>query len=262
MILWHGIVNAFVTLPGAPLLVTVVGLIVAWHRPRVGYVLIILSTVSLITLSLPITAQSLARSLETVPPLHKIPQRAQIIVVLAAGRYCHAPEYQDHDTVGANTLVRLKYVAYLYNKTHLPVLTSGGAPFGGTPAAILMRSTLEQYFHVPVQFVETRSKTTAQNARYTAKILQPLGVNRILLVTQAWHMPRAAILFRQVGFDVMPAPTGFITKSRRNQTFLAYLPSAPALALSAHVFHERVGLMWIYAKTLLPAWLTTFINNP
>ena len=74
-------------------------------------------------------------------------------------------------------------------------------------------------------------------------------------------MPRAVALFREVGFKVVPAPTGFVTRSRRGQTILAYLPSAPALALSALIFHEMIGLAWVRMRAWLPAPLAHLISH-
>lgn len=263
MVVWHGIVNALVTPPGVLLIGMAGGLAISRARPALGYIVIALSTAALWILSLPVTADALARDLETVPALATpVPAGPQAIVVLAAGRDRRAPEYDNEDTVGANTLVRLRYAASLYRQTGLPILASGGAPFGGRPTARLMRHVLRNDFHVPVQFVETHSRTTAGNARFCRALLRRAHIRRILLVTQAWHMPRAAALFRRQGFVVTPAPTDFVTTSRRDDTILGYLPSASALALSATVGHEELGLLWIHLSARLPRWLAAFINNP
>lgn len=263
MIVWHGIVNAFATPPGALLVWIAAGLIIIPTRPTLGYILIASGVSTLWVLSLPVAAEALARDLETVPALMTPPPAGpQAIVVLAAGRYRHAPEYGGHDTVGTDTLVRLRYAASLYRQTRLPILTSGGAPFGGQPAALLMRHVLRNDFHVPVRFVETHSKTTAGNARDSRVILRRAHIRRILLVTQAWHMPRAAALFRHQGFIVTPAPTDFVTTSRRDNTVLAYLPSARALALSATVGHEELGRLWLSLRAFLPQPLSALISNP
>ncbi|NVB85276.1 MAG: YdcF family protein [Kofleriaceae bacterium] len=55
---------------------------------------------------------------------------------------------------------------------------------------------------VPDVLVEHDSRSTAENARYTARLLHPLGVKSLWLVTQPFHGRRAAHLFRHEGFDV------------------------------------------------------------
>lgn len=262
MIVWHGLVNALVTPPGLLLVPLGLGLALTWQKPRWGIGIIAVSWAGLTLFSLPIIATSLAAKWETYPALtNPLPKGPRAIVVLAAGRYRKAPEYGGHDTVGTDTLVRLRYAAHLFRESRLPILASGGAPLGGPPAAVLMRRVLRCDFKTPVKWVEGRSQTTGQNARYSAAILLPLGIRDIFLVTQAWHMKRAVSLFRQAGFTVIPAPTDFVTQSRRSGTILSYLPNAHALALSAKIVHELIGVLWIHFRSFLPHPLGHLINT-
>ena len=48
------------------------------------------------------------------------------------------------------------------------------------------------------------SQNTEENALYTAAILYPQGVRKILLLTDAPHMLRSFLLFQSVGFTVVP----------------------------------------------------------
>jgi uncharacterized SAM-binding protein YcdF (DUF218 family) len=54
---------------------------------------------------------------------------------------------------------------------------------------------------------EDCSRTTEENAEYTAALLHPQGVRRILLVTDAPHMPRSMFTFESYGFEVVAQPT-------------------------------------------------------
>ena len=62
---------------------------------------------------------------------------------------------------------------------------------------------------IPKQALENEncSQTTEENARFTATLLKPRGVHRILLVTDPAHMLRALLTFQQVGFSVIPYPS-------------------------------------------------------
>jgi len=261
VIIWHGLVNAFIAPPGLFLLPMGAGLALTRWRPTLGLTCVALSWAGLILVSLPVIATALAKDWEVYPALtNPLPKGPRAIVVLAAGRYRRAPEYGRRDTVGTNTLVRLRYAAHLFRESRLPILVSGGAPLGGPPSALLMRHVLRHDFGTPVKWVEDRSQTTAQNAARSASILAPLGIRRIFLVTQAWHMKRAVILFRHAGFTVTPAPTDFVTPSRRDSTILAYLPNPYAMALSAIVFHEVIGVLWIRLSSFLPRSLAHFID--
>ncbi|OKO90694.1 hypothetical protein AC629_04270 [Bradyrhizobium sp. NAS80.1] len=56
--------------------------------------------------------------------------------------------------------------------------------------------------------IEERSQTTEQNARFTADLIHPTPGARFLLVTSAYHMPRAMGAFRKAGFNVVGFPVG------------------------------------------------------
>ncbi len=263
MIVWHGLVNAVLTPPGLFLLPMAAGLVViATRRHKLGTAIATLSWAGLVVMSLPAVSSALARSWESYPALHRpLPIGPRAIVVLAAGRYHDAPEYGGHTTVGIDTLARLAYAAHLFRETRLPILVSGGAPLTGMAAALLMRHVLKHDFATPVKWVEASSQTTTQNAEYSWVILRSQKIHTIFLVTQAWHMPRAVALFRRAGFKVVPAPTDFVTRSRRDTTILAYLPNAHALALTAVIFHEMIGLAWVRVAALLPAPVAHLISH-
>ncbi len=59
--------------------------------------------------------------------------------------------------------------------------------------------------------IEEKSQTTAENARLTAEMIHPKPGSRWLLVTSAYHVPRAVGAFRTAGFNVIGCPTGWRT---------------------------------------------------
>ena len=60
--------------------------------------------------------------------------------------------------------------------------------------------------------IEEQSQTTAENARFTAAMVHPGPQTRWLLVTSAYHMPRAIGAFRKAGFNVTGFPAGWRTR--------------------------------------------------
>ena len=66
---------------------------------------------------------------------------------------------------------------------------------------------------------------------------------KILLVTSAWHMSRAKLLFERVGFDVVPAPTDFEMSYvlERPVKVDDFLPSCDALSRNSYCIKEWVG---------------------
>ncbi|MDP1636277.1 MAG: YdcF family protein, partial [Gallionellaceae bacterium] len=163
------------------------------------------------------------------------------------GTYFHAPEYGG-DTVGGSTLERLRFGARLHRETGKPVLVTGGRPLGNDDSeAAQMKRVLEQEFNVPVRWTEDSSDNTLENARLSREILKAAGVERIYLVTHAWHMPRAQAVFEKAGFKVVPAPTAWTTRYKTD--LLAFVPNAYALRDSRIFMHELIGMLWYRIKS-------------
>jgi len=178
-----------------------------------GVALLSLALTALVALSLPAVGDRLLRSLEIYPPINaRQLSEAQSIVILGGGLYHDAPEYGG-DTVSFVTLERVRYGARLARTTKLPVLVTGGAPQGGIPEAQAMREMLVGEFGIRVQWTESASRDTAENARFTAAQLKAAGISRIALVSHGWHLPRAVPLFEREGLTVLAAPTAFSTPS-------------------------------------------------
>lgn len=221
---------------------------VKWWRNRLGRSLVLLSTLLLIGLSLPVVSHRLMEPLEPYPALtgaDVVAARPQAIVVLAAGRYTGAPEYGG-DSIGAITLQRIRYAAWLQRRTRLPLIVSGSSPSHLQPAtASLMRDVLEQEFRVPVAAVEDRSRNTLENAVFTAETLQDMKLERILLVSSAWHLPRAVEAFERHGLRVTPAPTVFETRDSSDGLQADdFFPGVASLQRSYLAIHEYLGRIW------------------
>ena len=240
---WYtvNVVSAFLLPPLNFLLVGVGGVLALKSRPRLGRTLIVSAFGLLYILSTPYFSSKLLRLLESAPALTSFRHDAGAIVVIGAGTYFNAPEYGG-DTVNQFALERLRYGARLHTRTGIPLLVSGGNPAGGEAEATLMKKVLEEDFKTGVKWVEPYSNNTNENAKFSYRMLKAAGVTRIYLVTQAWHMPRAAAAFRQAGFYVIPAPTGFTTT--RTTSAMSFLPGAKGLLNSSLAMHEWLGMAW------------------
>jgi uncharacterized SAM-binding protein YcdF (DUF218 family) len=158
-------------------------------------------------------AAALTRSLEWqyLPP-DDYPQ-ADAIVVL--GGATNPPVYPRQIVEVNSAGDRVLYAAHLYHLGKAPyILASGGrlpwsAISDSTPADEM--SSLLQLLGVPGNaiWLERESVNTQENAEFSKPILEEHGVKTILLVTSAFHMPRAVGLFEQQGFEVIPAPTDY-----------------------------------------------------
>lgn len=234
------IVSALVLPPTSLIFLAFVGLWLNRKHPKTGRTLTLLSLTTLLILSLPVTGNALLQSLETAPPITEAQlKEIQAIVILGGGKNNEAPEFDNQDTVNRWTLQRVRYGAYLQAQTGKPILVTGGGLFGERPEALAMAETLSRDFNIKDIWTEDQSKDTAENAAYSASILKAHGVNRIALISQAWHLPRATQLFEQQGINVYPAPTGYTHED--NEPIFRWLPKASALDKSAIAIKEYLG---------------------
>ncbi|MDH1631275.1 YdcF family protein [Pseudomonas mosselii] len=227
-------------------------LMAAWwwrrRRPRLAAVCFALGLGGLWLMSLPVVVQQGARALETEPALmidawSTLASRADAIVILGAGRDRGDPAWESADQPSYAAFERIRYAAQLAKASGLPVLTSGGLHYGTPPSeAQLMADRLQADFGVKVKWKEEASRTTWENAEFSAKVLQPLGIRRVVVVTQAWHMQRSRWSFERAGFEVVPAPVGFLGRDHA-RPFAGLLPESRAMWQGGQLLNEAVGLL-------------------
>jgi uncharacterized SAM-binding protein YcdF (DUF218 family) len=90
--------------------------------------------------------------------------------------------------------------------------------------------------------LEFRSRDTWENAAFARDVVHPQPGDRWLLVTSAWHMPRAMGVFRKNGFPVEAWPVDYRTASSDDYTGPFYAPSE-GLALLDLIVKEYFGLL-------------------
>lgn len=175
------------------------------------------------------------RALQDVAP-------AQVMVVLGGStRGPRPPLRPEPDLTSAAD--RLWHAARLYHagKAERVVLAGGTVSQGDGSEAQAMQKFLQD-MRVPASAMEqeNQSHNTASNAQNVAQRLRAQGVDTVLLVTSALHMPRARSWFEHHGLTVRPAPADFEVVPMP-MSWLRLLPSTEALHGSARAFKELVG---------------------
>ncbi|MBN9461149.1 MAG: YdcF family protein [Burkholderiales bacterium] len=240
--------------PALPLWPIALGVALARRRPRAGTALAVLGLAAALVLSSQAAGQWLIGRIErdAGPALDEKALRALVagadapraIVVLGGGMRSDVRERPDQAWPNSRTTERLVHGAWVARITGLPVLVSGGTPPGGEASeAALMKRMLERRLATPVRWVEDGSLDTAGNARDAAALLLPEGRRRILLVTHAYHMPRARAAFERAGFAPVPVPHGFLG-SPPSYGMLSWLPSADGVTINWLAAHEALGGLW------------------
>jgi uncharacterized SAM-binding protein YcdF (DUF218 family) len=227
--------------PAGPLILALIGASLAYRASafatrRLGWGLLMVSLAALWLLATPAVADRLERAAERCAPLDLTqPVQAQAIVILSGGEFrTGAPEY-GAPAAGVGLLERLSYGAYVARRTGLPVLVSGTAP-----EVLAMRATLARDFGVEVRWAEAESRDTFNNAEFSARLLKPEHVTRIVLVTSANHEWRAVQEFTGAGFEVVPAPAGGWAPQPVDPVY-HYVPNAAGLQRSSEALHELLG---------------------
>ncbi|PNG12414.1 YdcF family protein [Stutzerimonas stutzeri] len=233
--------------PGGLLLL----LLAAWwlrrRAPRLAALCFVLGFGGLWLMSLPVTVEWAGRALEREAPLERaewadLAQRAQAIVVLGAGREQADPGWGS-DQPSYLALERLRFAARLAKASGLPILASGGLHYGQPPSeAHLAAEALQRDFSTPTRWLEERSRTTWENALYSASMLKDAGIDRIVLVTSASHMPRSRWCFEQNGLQVIVAPMGFVGVPN-GRPFGGWLPETKAVWQNGLLLNEALGML-------------------
>lgn len=223
------------------ILLGVAGFFRLFNHTKLSRYCTLLSITLLYLFSTPFFSQKLLQAVISQPHFTLDEYRqAQAIVVLGGG-VRNSDELFNEVAIDKIPLERLRYAVYLQKETALPLLVTGGSPEGRVAEADVMASELGYFFNITPQWIENRSNTTEENARYTAQILRPQGINKIVLVTNNWHLKRATKWFEQQGFEVMGAAVG--ARIEFQWGIFAYIPQASALQQSAMALKEGLGLL-------------------
>ena len=129
------------------------------------------------------------------------------------------------------------------------ILISGGdgSLSGNYEGDAVVATRFFEAFGVPADRLirETESRTTFENVENTKDLLAANGLDRCLLVTSAFHMPRSVGLFRKLGLDILPWPTDYRTTGRASLALDFTQPSTNS-QLTTTALREWTGLLVYY----------------
>lgn len=94
--------------------------------------------------------------------------------------------------------------------------------------------------------LEDRSRNTRENATFTRALVAPKPGERWLLVTSAWHMPRAIGVFRKAGFMVEAFPVDYLSEGEPEDFARPYAKAARGLTIADDGLKEWAGLLAYY----------------
>lgn len=214
------------------------------HRRRLGVLLAAGAIAWSAVWSLPEASDWLRHTLAERNP--SVPDaalpRADAIVVLGGGQYqwLRRADVDPYLLDGSRLAAGAR--AWLEGRAPVVILSGGRSGGKGLTEAGRMAEAIGR-LGVPrsVLLLEERSRDTSGNARFTAQLARQRHMQRILLVTSAVHMPRASLLFREAGLQVVPVPVP--DGAERVGWRARWLPSTGALWRSGRALKEYAGLL-------------------
>ena len=139
-----------------------------------------------------------------------------------------------------------------------PLLVLTGAKMPWAPDARVEGDLLREralLLDVPEKSIRVTGRVgnTADEAREVRKLLAGIARPRVILVTSAFHMRRAAMLFRHAGLRVDEFPVDFRTSFYDRLTVIDFLPCADGLENSELAIREMIG--WLYYLLVNSEWM-------
>ncbi len=252
----------FLADPGNLLLIAlVVGVVLLWTRWRAaGRAVLTLALAGAVFFSVvPIGSWLFADLENRFPVVDQPPERVDGIVVL--GGVLSQKITRDRGQITVNDAVE-RLLAFAQLAQRYPTAT---LVFSGGSGSLLNQDLKEAHFVAPLLarlgvdpgrvLFEDRARNTAENATFSHALADPQPGETWLLITSAFHMPRAVGCFRRAGWTVVPYPVDFHTTGPADEisvrfNFLSGLGSFRA------ALHEWLGLLayWLTDRTdtLLP----------
>jgi uncharacterized SAM-binding protein YcdF (DUF218 family) len=168
-------------------------------------------------------------------------QRADVIVVLGSQVY-------PGGRPGSALTRRARHAAALYRRGLAPSVICAGGLGLHPPTEAETACGLAQTLGVPASAVllEDQSRSTEENALRTAAIMRARGWTTAIVVSDGYHLYRAALLFRRAGVIAFPSPAQATAG-----------PMHPAERF-VRVNRELAALLWYWGKTALNLPATDF----
>jgi uncharacterized SAM-binding protein YcdF (DUF218 family) len=234
------------------IMLAIAGTVLLFTRfARLGRGLLVASMLAIIVVGISPLGRVLFYTLETRFPAWRPtaePPTGFIVLGGAVDPDVSAAHDQIALTDAAERLTVVADLARRYPGSCIIFSGGNGSLFGGTSEADYVDKLFTSFGMAPGRVeTEARSRNTLENAQYSKAIAAPKPGERWVLITSAYHMPRAIAAFRNVGFEVeaLPVDWQFATRDDLYWPFRSFLAG---LALTDGAAREFVGLV-IYRLT-------------
>jgi uncharacterized SAM-binding protein YcdF (DUF218 family) len=200
--------------------VALVGLALVILRRPVGKIISLLALMLFLIAGLSPLGNMLLTPLEQRFPGMKYPDEPISGIIILGGSYdTQIRSYLSTVTFGEDTETMAIVASLSRRYPGAKIVFSGGSDrlTPGPSEAAVARQLFMSFGIDPNRIlIEDQSRNTEENARFTLRIIDPDPQSKWMLLTSAYHMPRAIGTFRQVGFNVIAFPAGWRTHGWRD----------------------------------------------
>ena len=171
------------------------------------------------------------------------------IVVLGGGHVAD-PRFPVTSQISEESLARLVECVRIHRMiAGSKIILSGGAVYdSASEAATFAKVAAILHVNAGDIILEEVSRDTEEQAENMRPIV---GQDRFILVTSAYHMPRAMAIFNKEGLKPVPAPTNHLVKDRQMTAPGDFYPSSLGLMKAERAMHEYLGLLWLRVRNRL-----------
>jgi len=243
------------------------GLVLMSLRRPLGKVVAVVALAALAIAALSPLGNILLTPLEQRFPFMRFPnQRIDGVIVLGGSFDTHAG-YVNTIILGEDTEPMAIVASLARHYPDAKIIFSGGSPESNVPTEAAIAKLLFISFGIDANrlLIEDQSRNTEENAQFTARMINPTPDARWLLVTNAFHMPRAVGTFRSAGFNVIGFPVGWRTLGWRDFFWPANTATENLRRVDVAV-REWVGLtvyrLLRYSNEWFPRDETVEISDP
>jgi uncharacterized SAM-binding protein YcdF (DUF218 family) len=170
-------------------------------------------------------------------------------IVVLSGYLLPADWGQGEYELAEDTLYRCLTAAHLYDRVKkCPIVLSGGKVLPhGPPCAEVMAGFLGKMgIRSADLLLESRSRSTYENAVETSKLLRAAKISKIVLVTDAAHLPRAVACFKKQGVAcIVPCGCRYRTAHKPDR-FRDFLPNIWGARGVQEAWYEWLGTAWYW----------------
>ena len=223
---------------------------------RLGRRLVALGTLLLLLFGNKFVSTMLIRPLEqlypSVPELSAaapVPPRlaaCRYIVVLGGG-HGDVPAFSATNKLSSSGLARLVEgvrLARLLPEARL-VVSGPGAPGFPSHGAVLAQAAVSLGIDRSRILIIDTAHDTEDESQATKAIV---GTAHVALVTSAWHMRRAAGLFRRAGVAILPCPSDYLARTNDHFSWTDLLWDSDSLTRSSCAVSENIGYLWVWLR--------------